>query len=1106
MFSVCFSRNQSILRPWVWSSRNPKKISAYCGKLDIYRDADDEKKKRKKRQTEETSESDSSDQLFKNTDSIFGLNQYPTSFDTMRSSDSFPQTSAFQEMLTRTQLNDQLAALPTASLGVQSAHQLPGTGLSGNNLQAGGLATISPLYSQTTINSETDSEKDLLTSEAQDLLKNAANLAFHVNNDGHNINTKASDNIQLPNNPNPNHVYNQQIDPAAATDLVSSVREQAVKLSLGDRIPAPTPTEMLETLNDQLAEQGMTLNTDISDQQSNDMMGLLNSDLLDLIPKTNIEESDSKSHAVLGLHNTNVPNVLPTEQSKVISSFKPEGSSGTFDNHFSELNLNEVSPITVSPIIDSVVGQDIQNQDDVTVLSETLSELLHDITNTDSLHKDSSEPTADISKPLQSDMPKKSETAELLSDEAKNSNNVMITTQATNVFNVNSQVTDSIASFGTESFPNTEHESNLLNVINTLADANKVSLSSDDTVNGHEDSVKGSTNLFSSEEIVPASLTEKDNSNTKEHGTEEIINSKANADLPTSEMASKLDDTLYLDLLELNDSINKASLLKPEQSKSNDNIDILNNKTVSLNSGSDDPDKDDDINSPPVFDMDTEDSSIEANTNKNNNDPTNRQLNEEDASKSIESPSNDDSKHTVLVNENTAKENTKDGDDVGLQKDITDTLRDYLSFMESNKETNGDQEKELSRDGEGSKRIVGVSEPENDDKHPELANEKFIDQENKTLALEPDFDTINADIEEEKKLDSELSDTTGIIKAIKANVVEEEIPPDLPDASDESKDKTLEEQIDNKIDDAIAGMEFNEKGGSPTEDTEENFDISDQQTNRNQFENTVDQTGRLPEEMEETDLLNSNDDASTLNTDALEHNDIEGEDVDSSSSQFQVLDEDGVLDRADIHETKVHRISDGKDETPEDDNKSISSDDVHLKNDRKDENDIGDLESVEPEKNALDAISEIYRKFVGNNRRGTDMNDGEEIEHLDDETEVSTLSEKAESEDDITPKNNHTVETDELEDNTGSASELNNIPSLAEVLSPDSRKTAILPIVSRQEMELSTCQQKLPSVCFTYQLEVMSKGNTYNVHVYLYTKMPLMTTEVKVTYFSINTC
>ena len=66
-------------------------------------------------------------------------------------------------MLSRAQFSDQLAELPSSSIGLQSELQIPGTGLSDANIESGGLsATVSPNFDPISLK-DTEENKDTIT-------------------------------------------------------------------------------------------------------------------------------------------------------------------------------------------------------------------------------------------------------------------------------------------------------------------------------------------------------------------------------------------------------------------------------------------------------------------------------------------------------------------------------------------------------------------------------------------------------------------------------------------------------------------------------------------------------------------------------------------------------------------------------------------------------------------------------------------------------------------------------------------------------------------------------------------------------------------------------
>ena len=947
---------------------------------------DDDRKKRKKRRAEDTSESDTSDLLLKNADMAFGLNQYPGTFDLAGSANQgFPPASAFQEMLARTQLNDRLPELPKASIGLQSAQQLPGIGLAGNNLQAGGLATVSPLYSQTSSSSDADSDKDV-SSSAHDLLKNAAGLGFGVNSDGHNIDSKLSGSTSTLNNPTQGNLFNPQINPTAATELVNSVREQAAQLSLSDLVPTPSPTEILETLNDQLGEQGLKLNGDNTDQKMENVMGLLDSHLSGTNPNINLDAL-----------NENLPDISPTQQSQISSSYKPHDTHGRLDSQFSNFDINNASPTTISPILDAMVDQDIGSNDDSAILSETLSDLLNEITNSDSNHKGLPESKSDV---IDSFQP----------DEVKNLKDVIVTTPSMDNFHNIQPVTESTDSFSAGAVQDDDYESNIQKILNALTETNKGALANDDTNSADQfssdDSGEKLAQLSISDDTVLDDLqnaTQMGDFSTDEvPGPVDLVSITSQNDIGSDD--TNFGESTHADVL---DDI--IDLVKSEKEE-NDKVDNEESSSISM--------------------RDITDAFNDQNST----------LNDDDQKK------NDDfSKGETNLHDSDAATDIQMNDNFENQKTIEDN---YLAMMESGAHNNNDEGNEL--------------ENNNDNKQSDLA--------------------VKNSLTEDKIQDTDNNDFLGSI-------------------NDQNKDDTLE--IESNLHDILENNDVKEK----TSDSESN----DKTTNEiaSETEETLsDLMGAIDDAKEQTQTVNNGEGqedniSEVMSSDISDSpiSDIDSETfgdavIDSDDDRFNVSqgnEEDDALQIAEATDTSNSEVVD-LDDIASDDNGDGKDHENYLNNVKISESDKEDLDAAAPGNIEIGDLADSYEQFVGNSRGDTDAKTRKEIEVLDDVDEANAVIENNDQVD------NHTLEHDEFEvkgkqdrtliddDDTG---ELDDIPSMAEALSLDDQKTAILPAVGDQEMEISTCRQKLPSVCFAYQLEVMSQGNSIPSLDHLCRLMPL---------------
>ncbi|MEW8547413.1 MAG: hypothetical protein AB2693_28225, partial [Candidatus Thiodiazotropha sp.] len=774
--------------------------------MKLNEEDDDDKKKRRKRQIFDTSESDSSDSLIGNTASLFGLNP---SFDSSQSgSDGYPQASAFQEMLTRTQFNDRLAELPRA-VGVQSPQQLAGSGLSGANLQKGGLATVSPLYSQSTEHSNTDSsDKDLLHSDTHSFLTNGANLGFQLNNDRHNIDTKTPDSFNT-GVLNHGQLFNHQPNPTEASSLIDSVREQAEKLGLGDHLPSPNPTEMLETIKDHISEHGVMPNTDNSETKPHDMMGLLNSQLSDIIQNRGQDNSDSKSHDILNIDNPSLSNVNPTEQSRENLGFGHQDILSAYNKNNPDFISNGIAPTTVSPLLDALIGQDAQNSDDSSVLSDTVKDLLQGVTNSDTNQKDLSDSAKDMLQTLQPEMPSHSETIESLADKLININDASITTPATSIFNGNQQITDNFEAGSTNNFPNIDRDLGLQNTGDQSNDVKTEILSSDDKSKDYEapSDFTGEVNPFSSDDsskVEPPSPLEIDKKISDILGNDDLKTEEANVNgenIGITEKGPILADTvnslpeisdekiLDTESLNINSGLDDIPELFGSIDKTDDKsltADLPKEKTVLTKLEIDEDDKDKTESLQPSLPSEMEATSNQFSISDLTQNDTD--LNDDITSKVIDTVKDDEhtfndfvgiaeednSKVTSLPDDETGKLSLS-SDDSESQKTITDNLKNYLSVTkpdgDDNTETADQLQKNLGEENIEADLIqnddtvkIATDEIDNSEKKEiELENQPTLKKEKDLLADEilPESineDEVKASIMEDKDGNTELLD------------------------------------------------------------------------------------------------------------------------------------------------------------------------------------------------------------------------------------------------------------------------------------------------------------------------------------------------------------
>lgn len=197
-------------RPWTWGAGTPEKRQQYCGQMNVITEGDRRRRKR-------SSDDDSNDNIFP----AFDLSNFQKAMlnnNFRRQNNAFPQTSAFRSMLSRTQMSDQLE-IPD-SLGLQSERQIPGSGNPDANIQNGGLATDTPLFDPT----------------EQPDYESVSPFGNLITVDG--LNTESNEN--LVSNPE---------------GLLASVKEVAANIGANiEALPTPLPTEAVEALRNLIKE------------------------------------------------------------------------------------------------------------------------------------------------------------------------------------------------------------------------------------------------------------------------------------------------------------------------------------------------------------------------------------------------------------------------------------------------------------------------------------------------------------------------------------------------------------------------------------------------------------------------------------------------------------------------------------------------------------------------------------------------------------------------------------------------------------------------------------------------------------------------------------
>ena len=1057
---------------------------------------------------------------------MFGQNSESSS----SSSDGYPQASAFQEMLARTQFNDRLAELPRAALGVPSAQQLPGTGLLGDNLQKGGIATVSPLYSQTTVNSDSDSDKEMSQPGSLDLLKDAANLGFQANANMHNINPQTGHFTQ-------GQLFSQP-SPTVASSLVGSVKDHVDKLGLGGDLQAPSPTEILETLTEQMNEGGMQSNDNINQ----DVIGMLSA-LKELKGDSNME---SKTNDNFNIESPGLMHVNPTAQTIFNTKTKPHTDTNRFKSHHPTFRQDLLSPpTTVSPLLmNAFIGQENKNSDDSSSVSENIKDLLHDVaSNSDSSHKDLLDSTKNLLKEMQPTAPSHSETLEVLSDKLSEG----ITAPSTNLFNNNFQGSDkTVDDSDSSSFASIDPISNAKEISEKLTEIQKEMLPTDELISDDNKkmdilSPEGNTDMISD---LLKSNSDVQSKSTADDGDPLVQNKDSYSDRSSDDLMTKIEETISdLPLTDDNPATDPADLKIPSDDSSllldkkdmnlnQDMLDIVNSNT---DASTDDTDNDAESILQTISTDDTP--SLQETLTDLKPDSENILKHETDENdQSILSPlTNDDGKlneivetlekTTGLSSDDTPKE-TLPSTDFSDDKTIAENLKDYLSMTKSV------SDKQDSDDASVDSPTDGVSVVEN------------ILDESDVLQKENDSDSTNEsnlelgipDTEERseaKAMVNTIEDIDDIVSSETPDLTENDSQLPAQDAADKAE-TTINDQTSVITDDSEDQVEqlLSDLGLNTTDDGVDNNEDTDNIESETGVRELEEPSDTKTIALNDGEELNANEPSDMIATNEDTISDIV-DDIDSTpySETEEVLNDGSDLlenynkllgnneQDADINDKLVEEINDlaetvtetkqgmsGKTELPDDTDipEAAETGDIREKvveeilnpdtdttledmvekveetispdvdsplddlKDRIEETTNSDTDS------SLDDIIEKAEETISPDADSPLDDLKDKVDDLKDKVEEITNTDKDTSLDDLSDKVEGALNTDT---DTSPDDSMDDMPSLSEALSPENEKTAILPAVGSQEMELGTCRQKLPSVCFSYQLEVKNKGN-----------------------------
>ena len=1033
-------------------------------------------------------------------------------------------------MLARTQFNDRLAELPRAALGVPSAQQLPGTGLLGDNLQKGGIATVSPLYSQTTVNSDSDSDKEMSQPGSLDLLKDAANLGFQANANMHNINPQTGHFTQ-------GQLFSQP-SPTVASSLVGSVKDHVDKLGLGGDLQSPSPTEILETLTEQMNEGGMQSNDNINQ----DVMGMLSA-LKELKGDSNIE---SKTNDNFNIESPGLMNVNPTAQTIFNTKTKPHTDSNRFKSHHPTFRQDLLSPpTTVSPLLmNAFIGQENKNSDDSSSVSENIKDLLHDVaSNSDSSQKDLLDSTKDLLKDMQPSAPSHSETLEVLSDKLSEGFNA----PSTNLFNNNFQGNDKTHDDSdSSSFSSVNPISNAKEVSEKLTEIQKEMLPTDDLISDDNKkmdvlSPEGNTDMISD---LLKSDSDIQSKSTADDGDPLVQNKDSYSDRSSDDLMTKIEETTSD--LPLTDDNPAAELTEPADLKilSDDSSLLSDKKHMNLNRDM----------------LDILNSNTDASTDDTNNDAksvlqtisTDDTPSLQETLTDLKPESEDIVKHQTDENDQSIRNPLTNGDgklneivetlekttglssddthkeappstDFSDDKTIVENLKDYLSMTKSDSDKQDSDDSSVDSPSDGVSVVENIldesdvfqKETESDSTNESNLELGIPDTEERSEAkaivnTTEDFDDIVssdiADLTEndsqvqdaDDKTETNLNDQTSVITDDSEDQVEQLLSnlglnttddgvdnnEDTDNLKSETDVREIEEPSDTKTIVLNDGEDLNANEPSDSiatnEDTISDIVDSGDSIPHSETEEVLNDGSDLLENYNK--LLGNNEQDADLNDRLVEEiNDLAEtvtETEQGMSGKTELHDDTDIPEAAetgDIREKVEEILSPDADTTLEDmvekAEETISPDvDSPLDDfkDRIEETTNSDTDSP------MDDLIEKAEETISPDADSPLDDLKDKVDDLKDKVEEITSTDKDTSLDDLSDKVEEALSTDT---DTSPDDSMDDMPSLSEALSPENEKTAILPAVGSQEMELGTCRQKLPSVCFSYQLEVKNKGN-----------------------------
>lgn len=959
----------------------------YCGQVNLKTesDNDDDRRRRRKR-----SPDDDNTDSFSNFDLSNMRNRFlNNAFGSTRSKSGFPATGAFQTMLSRTQMSDQLAELPRTSLGIQSEHQLPGSGLSAANLQNGGLSTDTGNLGGLLSNIESDGETST-----------SGMFGNTENNNGDQLNTGT--------------FTSRGILPTSSPDLLSSVRNAALAGNL-ESLQNPSPTvAAVERLRDLIQGSSNNFQTESDNSEQNsaslNILSALNSENSNSIISSSDSNNENKDKSSSDSSKSSSSDGI--DLSKLADMFKQDkqssgDSSGKSDD--SKPVIESLTPSIVAPSINPLMIPSIMGSGNIVDKLETVAE-------------NSKENIADNLGKLDSTFEK------VVENMGGNMDNIVgktIENVGENVGSIPEKVAETLSSNLGESLNPIMGDIGDKSLIGNVADTlEKIKETSGDSV---------SLNLDSLLEKPDSSIAEKVESITENlpkplENLMENINEKI-ADNINSDNSVKIESVVGGSPAEsvLEKMSEQIEEVKPEAESIQSNMaDVIETAKENLNF---EPEPIDIANAAvPV-------PNLEDVIEKVSDKVESVQENVNDRVESVQEISQEILPPIVSgVLPVLPEEGGTDASDVGeIIQEAVENVQEGLPDIETSPSLPNIISEATS---EATERVGEILEniQETNAELPESTGQTIVSH--------------NAD-----KIDDITEDAT--------EQTEELLPPPIIQIDDlpESITESISESVSNAIENV---NEARENIGDIIEDrTEATQQIVSGElpySNMGDSETVSD----LLENVQETvqDLTGGDD----LNTDRIdsELNDIPEADSAPEVEQkhVEIIDDifgDNVETAGETLEPDTDRITDIPDALELPDAPEVSG------------TILGDaVDDVEVDRNANEDVLDVLKEYEmdGTDNVGevqSDVNELDPFEGNFDDVVDSFFPDQEDTNDGIEPQ---AADDDNFED----------VPSLSEDIIETARKAALVPTIKDKEMSLSTCETKLPSICFSYEVEILDKG------------------------------